>query len=101
LGYPPAGDCQRKKIGGQGHDFEVAGVQYALADEGYKLANDPYAAWSTIGLLGWRGELRPKTPSRNVEFLHLLQVGAEAQTADAIRSATHQATPQANVVAVQ
>ena len=60
---PGRDECERKKIGGKGHDFEVAGVQYGLADEGYQLADDPYAVRSTIGLLGWRVELRPKTPS--------------------------------------
>jgi len=98
---PSEGDCQRKKIGGKGHDFEVAGVQYALAEEGYKLADDRYAVGSTIGLLGWRVEIRSKTASRNVEFLHVMQVGVEGQMGDAIRNANHQATPQAHIVTVR
>ena len=49
---PAEPECLRRKIGGRGHDFEVAGVQYGVADEGYQLADDPYAVRSTIGLLG-------------------------------------------------
>ncbi|MFI5381346.1 MAG: heparinase II/III family protein [Tepidisphaerales bacterium] len=98
---PAEVDCQRKKIGGKGHDFEVAGVQYALADEGYKMADDPYAVGSTIGLLGWRVELRPNAASKNVEFLHVMQVGVEGQPADALRGATHQATAQAHVISIR
>lgn len=91
----PADDqCQRKKIGGKGHEFEVAGVQYGLADEGYRLADDPYAVRSTIGLLGWRVELRPTEPSRNVEFLHVMQAGLDGQSPTAIDGATHRLTPE-------
>lgn len=95
---PAEDECQRKKIGGRGHDFEVAGVQYGLADEGYKLADDRYAVGSTIGLLGWRVELRPKKPSKNVEFLHVMQVGVEGQAAEAIQGTTHRCT--ADTVAI-
>lgn len=73
--FPAPGDVERKKIGGKGHDFEVGGVQYALSEEGYRMADDPYAVRSTIGVQGWRVELRPRTPSRNVEFLHVLRAG--------------------------
>jgi hypothetical protein len=89
---PAESECQRKKIGGRGHDFEVAGVQYGLADEGYRLADDPYAARSTIGLLGWRVELRPTTAATTVEFLHVLQVGTTGQTPEAVQDATQQLT---------
>ncbi len=97
----PDGDLQRKKIGGKGHDFEVAGVQYGLADEGYKMANDRYAVGSTIGLLGWRVELRPHAPSRSVEFLHIMQVGVDGQKADALKLAACQSTPDAHVITLQ
>ncbi len=73
--FPPPAECERKKIGGRGHDFEVAGVQYGLSDEGYKMADDGYAVRSTIGLLGWRVELRPRAPARAYEFLHVIRVG--------------------------
>ncbi len=99
--YPTANDCERKKIGGKGHDFEVGGVQYGLSDEGYQQAESPYAVRSTIGLLGWRVELRPQTPSRNVEFLHVLQAGLNGQTPDAVLSATHETTAAMQVVTVQ
>ncbi len=72
---PPTDQAERIKIGGRGHDFEVAGIQYGPTEEGYKLTDDPYAVRSTIGLEGWRVELRWRTPSHNVEFLHVLQVG--------------------------
>jgi hypothetical protein len=99
--YPPAGDCDRKKIGGRDHDFEVANVQYGLAEEGYKMADDPYAARSTIGVLGWRVELRPLTGSKTVEFLHLLQVGVAGQMAQAVRTATCRTTPDVHVVTLR
>ena len=76
-------------------------MQYGLADEGYKLADDPYAVRSTIGLLGWRVELRPKTESRIVEFLHVMQIGVDGQAADTVRGATYQATAETHVVALQ
>ncbi len=98
---PDPSDCERKKIGGRDHDFEVAGVQYGLSEAGYQMAEDPYAVRSTIGLLGWRVELRPKTPSRNVEFLHVLQVGLDGQTPRAALNATHQRTDDAQTVTVQ
>jgi len=72
---PAEQDADRVKIGGRGHEFEVAGVQYGVTEEGYKMTDDPYAVQSTIGLEGWRVELRAKKPSRTVEFLHVLQVG--------------------------
>jgi hypothetical protein len=76
--FPPPGDCERRKIGGKGHEFEVAGVQYGVSEEGYQMADGEYAVRSTIGLLGWRVELRPKAPARAVEFLHVLRVGLGA-----------------------
>ena len=94
-------DAQRKKVGGKGHEFEVGGVQYGLADEGYKMTDDQYAVGSTIGLLGWRVEVRAKTPSKNVEFLHVMQVGMEGRGADAVKGATCQSTADAHLVTVQ
>lgn len=85
---PAPADCERRRIGGRDHDFEVAGVQYGLSDEGYRLADDPYAVRSTIGLLGWRVELRPKAPAHRVEFLHVLQVGSAGQQASAMAATT-------------
>jgi len=73
--WPAERDADRRKIGGRGHDFEVAGVQYGLAAEGYAKADDPYAVGSTIGLLGWRVELRHREPAESVEFLHVARVG--------------------------
>lgn len=98
---PPEKECRRKKIGGRGHDFEVSGVHYGVADEGYRLADDPYAVRSTIGLLGWRVELRPQTPAKTVEFLHVLQVGTTGQAPDAMRDATHQLTAETSTVTIQ
>jgi len=68
-------DPERKKVGGKWHDFEVAGTQLGPSDEGYKKADSPYAVLSTIGLLGWRVEVRHKRPAASVEFLHVMQVG--------------------------
>ncbi len=97
---PQESDCERKKIGGKGHDFEVAGVQYGLAEEGYRMADSAYAVRSTIGLSGWRVELRPKTPSRHVEFLHVMQVGLPGQAPEAVRGASYKSSPEANVITV-
>jgi hypothetical protein len=94
---PAEPDCQRKKIGGRGHDFEVAGVQYGVADEGYRMADDAYAVRSTIGLLGWRVELRPKTPAKTVEFL---QAGAAGQSPDAVRGTTQRLTAEASTLTI-
>ncbi len=94
---PAEDDLDRIKIGGRGHEFEVAGIQYGVTDEGYNMTDHPYAVQSTIGLEGWRVELRAKRSSRAVEFLHVLQVGtgnrAVANEAD-LRSApsTHTVT---------
>jgi len=85
---PADADAERKKVGGKGHDFEVAGVQYGLSDEGYGMADGAYAVNSTIGVLGWRVELRHKQPSKVVEFLHVLQVGADPGVASALGKAT-------------
>ena len=98
---PAVGGCERKKIGGKGHDFEVAGVQYELTEEGYQMAESSYAVRSTIGLLGWRVELRPKTPSRKVEFLHLLQVGVGRLTPGALANAVHQATADVHQITLR
>ena len=91
---PAAADCERRKIGGRGHDFEVAGVQYGLRDEGYALADDPYAVRSTIGLLGWRVELRPRRAGRVVEFLHVLQAGSAGADDGALAGLTSNLTDQ-------
>jgi hypothetical protein len=97
---PAEDECLRKKIGGQGHDFEVAGVQYGVADEGYRLADDPYAVRSTIGLLGWRVELRPKTAAKTIEFLHVLQVGAAGRSPDAVRGVTQRLTAETSTLTI-
>jgi hypothetical protein len=95
----PQGDqAERKRTGGKGHDFEVSGVQYGLADEGYKMADKPYAVLSTIGLLGWRVELRHRQPGRAVEFLHVLQVGTGPRAA--ANDAAVRSTPQAHHVSL-
>ena len=88
--WPPADEAERRKIGGRGHDFEVAGIQYGLADAGYAKADDPYSVLSTIGLLGWRVELRHRTPAEVVEFLHVAQVGVGTggQATPALRSSS-------------
>jgi len=96
---PAENDSDRIKIGGRGHEFEVAGIQYGVTDEGYNMTDDPYAVQSTIGLEGWRVELRAKEPSRAVEFLHVLQVGTgnrEATNEADLRSdsSTHTVTIQ-------
>jgi len=72
---PSAEQAERIKIGGRGHDFEVAGIQYGPTPEGYHLAEDAYAVRNTIGLDGWRVELRWKKPAPIVEFLHVLHAG--------------------------
>jgi len=73
---PAAEAAERIKIGGRGHDFEVGGIQYGVTDQGYAMSDDPYAVRNTIGLEGWRVELRWKRPSETVEFLHVLWAGA-------------------------
>ena len=99
--WPTTNDCERKRIGGRGHDFELSGVQYGLSDAGYQLANDSYAVRSTIGLLSWRVELRPRTPSRSVEFLHVIQVGVDGQTPEAARSGSCRTTAESHMVTLQ
>lgn len=99
--FPTVAESERKKVGGRDHDFEVAGVQYGLTDEGYKMADDPYAVRSTIGLSGWRVELRSRKPARNVEFLHVLQVGVDGQTPAAVREASHQASPDSHQITLR
>jgi hypothetical protein len=94
---PTEEDSDRIGIGGRGHEFEVAGIQYGVTDEGYNMTDDPYAVQSTIGLEGWRVELRAKRSSRAVEFLHVLQVGTgnrEAANEALLRSdpSTHTVT---------
>jgi hypothetical protein len=98
---PAVEGCERRKIGGKHHDFEVAGVQYGLTDEGYQMAESPYAVRSTIGLLGWRVELRPKTPGRNVEFLHLMQTGVDGQTPSVLRDARHEVTADTHQITLR
>ncbi len=72
-----------------------------MADEGYRLAAAPCAVRSTIGLLGWRVELRLRTPAKTVEFQHVLQVGTTGQASDAMRDATHQLTAETSTVTIQ
>jgi len=95
--WPTADGADRRKIGGRGHDFEVAGIQYGLADEGYQRADDRYAVGSTIGLLGWRVELRHREPGETVEFLHVAR--ASLGPADTGRPSLR-STPDAHVVTV-
>ena len=45
--------------------------------------------------------LRPKATAKNVEFLHVMQVGVEGQTADVLRGVTHQATAEAHVISIR
>ncbi len=92
-------EAERKKVGGRGHDFEVAGVQYGLTDEGYKAADGAYAVLSTIGLLGWRAELRQREPARTVEFLHVLQAGTGARAG--ATDAALQSTRETHTVTVE
>ena len=92
-------DAERKKVGGRGHDFEVAGIQYGLTAEGYKKADSPYAVLSTVGLLGWRVELRHREPTEVVEFLHVLQVGSGSRTV-ATEAGLH-STPGTHTVTVE
>ena len=81
------------------HDFELAGVQHGLADEGYKMADSRYAVLSTIGLLGWRVELRHREAVKAVEFLHVLQAGVGPRTV--VEAATLTSTAQTHRVAVE
>jgi hypothetical protein len=63
------------------------------------MADDPYAVLSTIGLLGWRVELRHREPAKTVEFLHVLQAGVgERSTA---KDAVLASTPLEHRVSVQ
>ena len=95
--WPTAKNADRRKIGGRDHDFEVAGVQYGLAREGYAKADAPYAVGSTIGLLGWRVELRHRKPAETVEFLHVARasIGPAAELRTTLRS-----TPPTHVVTI-
>jgi hypothetical protein len=97
---PAGADAERKKVGGKWHDFEVGGTQYGdVSAEGYRMADDPYAVLSTIGLLGWRVELRHREPAKTVEFLHVLQAGVgERSTA---KDAVLASTPLEHRVSVQ
>lgn len=100
--YPSPAECERKKVGGKHHDFEVAGIQYGLTEEGYKMADNTYAARSTVGLLGWRVELRPKTPAKSIEFLHVMQAGAGdgGAASDAVRGANISSTPSKHSITI-
>lgn len=99
--HPADGEVQRRKIGGKGHDFEVAGVQYGLSEEGYKMADSRYAVVSTIGVLGWRVELRPRRAGRTAEFLHVMQAGIDGQRPHAAQGATCRSDADAHVITVQ
>jgi len=96
---PPEQDADRIKIGGRGHEFEVAGIQYGVTDEGYKMTDQPYAVQSTIGLEGWRVELRTKKPSRAVEFLHVLQAGTGGR--EAAKEADLRSNSSTHTVAIE
>jgi len=89
---PAAKDAERKKVGGKWHDFEVCGIQYGPTEEGYGKAESAYAVRSTIGLLGWRVELRHKKPAASVEFLHVMQVGTGDLRPEAAAGATLSST---------
>ena len=96
---PAGAAAERKKIGGKGHDFEVAGVQYGVAEEGCRMADDPYAVLSTIGLLGWRVELRHREAAKTVEFLHVLQAGTGDRSVAG--DATLKSAPQEHAVSIE
>lgn len=99
--FPAPQDCLRKKVGGKDHDFEVAGTQYGLTDEGYKMTDSRYAVGSTIGLQGWRVELRPRVAAKTVEFLHLMQVGADGQKPEPLQQATFQTTADLHTITIK
>jgi hypothetical protein len=96
---PAGAAAERKKIGGKWHDFEVGGVQYGPSEEGYRMADDPYAVLSTIGVLGWRVELRSRESAKTVEFLHVLQAGTGDRSAAG--DATLKSTPQEHTVSLE
>lgn len=96
---PVEEEVERIKIGGRGHEFEVAGIQYGVTEEGYKMTDKPYTVQSTIGLEGWRVELRSNKPSTAVEFLHVLQVGTGER--DAGRKVTFRSNPATHTVTVE
>jgi len=96
---PAEDDSDRIRIGGRGHEFEVAGIQYGVTDDGYSMTDDPYAVQSTIGLEGWRVELRAKRSSRAVEFLHVLQVGTG--NIEAANEADLRSDPSTHTVTVE
>lgn len=96
---PAEDQSKRIKIGSRGHEFEVAGIQYGVTDEGYELTDSTYAVRSTIGLEGWRVELRSEKPSKTTEFLHVLQVGTGRRVG--AKEATVQSNPSAHTVAVE
>ncbi len=98
--FPSPTGSERKKIGGRGHDFEVAGIQYGVSDYGYRMADKDYVVRSTIGLLGWRVELRPRAPSKTVEFLHVLQAGVGAPP-DGAPAAALASTAEAHTVTLE
>ena len=97
---PAEPDAERKKVGGKWHDFEVGGIQYGPTEEGYKKADSPYAVLSTIGLLGWRVELRHRKPAARVEFLHVMQVGTGPLRAEAAAGATLRSSPSAHTISI-
>jgi len=85
--FPGAEACERKRIGGKDHEFEVGGVQFGVSDKGYAKATRAYAVRSTVGLYGWRVELRPKDATKQVEFLHILQAGEGDAVPQAVEGA--------------
>jgi len=93
-------DPERKKVGGKWHDFEVAGTQLGPSEEGYKKADSPYAVLSTIGLLGWRVEVRHKRPAASVEFLHVMQVGIGQVRPDAAAGASLRSTASTHALSL-
>ena len=50
-------------------------MQYGVNEAGYALADNEEVINSTIGIQGWRVEVRPMSPAKTVEFLHVLQAG--------------------------
>jgi len=63
--------------------------------------NSDAAVNSTIGVLGWRVELRRRESATVVEFLHLLQVGASADAFEPVARATLTSTTDRHVLRFQ
>lgn len=76
-------------------------MQYGVTDEGCGMADSPYAVASTIGLLGWRLELRhaEAESAQAVEFLHVLTAGSGDRSA--AREARATSTAERHIVEVE